>query len=160
VVPGVARSVIRRRRWRELGDPGRAPAAAWAELRDSAIDLRAPWDDRRSPRQVATAFLASIGATPGTRESMTRVVRCEERSRYAPVAGAQDDDLRRDVAEVRSALAESRSQRQRILATAMPRSVLQSIRAVGGRLANRAESLNRDRVPIRVRLRRLGAARS
>ena len=78
LVPAVARAVIRHRRRRELGDPGLAPAAAWAELRDTAADLRVPWDDSRSPRQVAIALLAAIEATPpnprvdGTRSSSAR----------------------------------------------------------------------------------------
>ena len=62
--------------------------------------------------------------------------------------------------DIRSALAESRSRRQRILAIAMPRSFLLSVRAAGSRLADHAERLNRGRVPLRARLRRIGAART
>jgi hypothetical protein len=62
VVPGTVRVISRQRRSRRLNDPAEAAPAAWAELRDTAIDLRVPWDDGRSPRQVATSLVEVPGA--------------------------------------------------------------------------------------------------
>jgi hypothetical protein len=152
--------ITRQRRSRRLNDPAEAAPAAWAELRDTAIDLRVPWDDRRSPRQVATGLTEILGAAPEVRESLLGIVRCEEESRYAPVAKASRTELRRDLGVVRSAAAATCSRPQRVLAWLMPRSTVLTGRALLSRAANRVEGVTRGRTPIRRTLRRVGLVRT
>jgi transglutaminase-like putative cysteine protease len=146
VVPGAIRAITRQRRWRRLGDPARGPAAAWAEMRDTAIDIGAPWDDSRTPRQIAVTLLHALEATTNTRDSMTRLARCEEESRYAPAPTTSSADLRRDVLVVRSAAGANRSAGRRAVAMILPRSTLLVARAA---MSRAGEALDRARGWVR-----------
>lgn len=154
LVPSTARVVIRRRRWRHIDDPARGPAAAWAELRDSAIDLGAPWDDDRSPRQIATTLLSALDPAPRTRESMLRLVLCEERSRYAATPDAILATLKRDVLVVRSAAVEKCSGMQRARATLVPRSTLLIAQSALSAAARRWDGFRRVLPGVRAAGRR------
>jgi transglutaminase-like putative cysteine protease len=143
LVPGTARALVRQRRWRQMDDPARAPTAAWAELRDSAIDLRAPWDDDRSPRQIADSLLSALEATPPTRDAIRRLVSCEERSRYAPTPDTTCKTLKQDVVVIRSAALAKCSRTQRIRAMIMPRSTLLAARSALTRTTRRWERYRR-----------------
>jgi hypothetical protein len=145
IVPGAARAILRQRRWRQIEDPARGPSIAWAELRDCAIDCAAPWDDDRSPRQIATTLLADLDAIPQVRESMRRLVRCEEQSRYAPVPTAELGDLRSDVLAVSSAVAAPGSKLQRIRVVILPRSTLSVMRRAVTRTIGRWDRIWRSR---------------
>ena len=134
--PGTARAVTRRRRWRLIGDPVRAPDAAWAELRDTAIDLHVPWDDGLTPRQIGSLVDATLRPDEDTRAAMERLARCEEHARYAPNRPSGDADLRYDVTLVRAAALARRSGPQRLVALAMPRSTLLVLRATVARLGS------------------------
>lgn len=123
LVPGIARLVLRRRRWRRISHPDLAAAAAWAELRDTAVDFGLPWSDDRSPRQIATGLLAELNPAPDVREATTRLSRAEERSRYAPTP-AGDRDLRAAVLAVRGAAAAHATRRLRLSARLLPRSTV------------------------------------
>jgi transglutaminase-like putative cysteine protease len=127
VLPGASRALTRHRRWRRLTDPGRAADAAWAELRDTAIDLRVPWDDGHTPRQIATGVIVALRSNPASRDAMQRLAQCEERSRYAPTSSATGIDLRRDVGVIRTAAGARRSGLQRLFARVMPRSTLRIV---------------------------------
>jgi transglutaminase-like putative cysteine protease len=143
LVPGATRALVRQRRWRRMEDPERAPTVAWAELRDSAIDLGAPWDDDRSPRQVATNLLSALEATPPTREAMRRLVNCEERSRYAPTPDTACKTLKHDVLVIRSAVLAKCSRTQRARAVILPRSTLLTARSAVSRMTRWWEGYRR-----------------
>ncbi|HEX3825064.1 MAG TPA: DUF3488 and transglutaminase-like domain-containing protein [Mycobacteriales bacterium] len=128
LLPGTARIITRARRWRAIGDPAIGSAAAWAELRDTAIDLRVPWEDGRTPRQVAASLLRSVGASGTTAAALGRIAQYEEQSRYAATQPALGGELRRDVDVIRSAARVSRTRSQRVLAIVMPRSTLRVLR--------------------------------
>jgi TgpA N-terminal domain/Transglutaminase-like superfamily len=147
-LPSSSRAIVRRRRWRRLHDPSLAADAAWAELRDTAIDLRVPWDDGHTPRQIAAAVLVALPSDTITRESMQRLAQGEERSRYAPTSSVTGTTLRVDVSVIRSAAAARRSRFQRTVARVMPRSTLR----VAGRGASRVgDVLYRfDRLSARI----------
>jgi Tfp pilus assembly protein PilW len=124
LVPSTARTITRRRRWRQIADTARAPDAAWAELRDTAIDLHLPWDDGHTPRQIATAIRAALGADPDTSTAIQQLAQCEEHSRYAATPQGTATDLRHDVDLVRTAALARRSKPQRMTARVLPRSTL------------------------------------
>ena len=102
------RAVRRRRRERRLtGDP----EAAWAELRDTAVDLGVPWPESRSPRETRALLVEHVGTpadrgtperprhgagvAPGAVRCLDRLVHALEELRYArssePVASLADD---------------------------------------------------------------------
>jgi transglutaminase-like putative cysteine protease len=137
MLPSIARSLTRRRRWRQIADPARAPDAAWAELRDTAIDLHLPWDDGHTPRQIAKAIRTVLGSDPDTAAAIQQLARCEEHSRYAPTPRATATDLRHDVNVVRVAALAKRSRLQQLRARILPRSTL----LVVGRTIARSSSV-------------------
>jgi transglutaminase-like putative cysteine protease len=149
IVPGTARAITRQRRWRRIVDPAHGSAAAWAELRDTAIDLRAPWDDGWTPRQIVTALLGALGSTSETAESLRRLAQCEEESRYAATPKAPETDLRRDVIVVRTAARATRTPLQRAIARVMPRSTLLVAAATAARFGDVLDWINRVGAPIR-----------
>jgi hypothetical protein len=127
-VPGLARLIVRRRRWRALNrDPGAVSGGgglAWVELRDTMIDLGIPWDDGRTPRQIAASLLVAAGPEVDVRASLQRLARSEERARYAAVAVAADAGGRNDIDLVRAAVIAGRSRLQRARAVVLPTSTL------------------------------------
>jgi transglutaminase-like putative cysteine protease len=143
IAPGVSRVVVRRRRWRLVDEqPATAADAAWAELRDTAIDLHVPWHDGQTPRQIATALVTSVKADTTTRAALRRLADAEERSRYAPTPGDAGRELRDDVGVVRVAALATRSRWQHTAAVVLPRSILQTVAAGASRLGDRIERVN------------------
>lgn len=83
---------------------GAGPEAAWAELRDTAVDLRVPWPSDRSPRETRDRLVAHLGApldedtaerpahgpqvAPEAVDCLDRIVHAVERLRYARSAEA------------------------------------------------------------------------
>ncbi|HTW20724.1 MAG TPA: DUF3488 and transglutaminase-like domain-containing protein [Mycobacteriales bacterium] len=134
VAPALARAVARRRRWRRLTDPRQAPEAAWAELRDTAIDLRLPWDDGLTPRQTAAALSTALARDERATAALRRVARCEEHARYAATPATGVEELRADVEIVRVASAAGKGTATRLMAMALPRSVLLEVRHALSRL--------------------------
>jgi hypothetical protein len=108
LVPGAVRRARRRRRLEGGAE------AAWAELRDSALDLGVGWPMSRSPHE--TGYLLSAwfgpepdgaplvrpprgrGMAPGAEDALDRIVLTLERVRYArsadDIPGALADDVR------------------------------------------------------------------
>ena len=117
------------------------PEAAWAELRDTAIDLRVPWPEGRSPRETRDRLVDYLGA-PVDRETperprhgadvapeavlaLDRIVLSLERLRYARDDAASDDDqLRADLQTVVASLYGGATRRARRRAEWWPRSVV------------------------------------
>jgi len=81
LLPGAVR---RRRRRARLGG---SAEDAWAELRDTAIDLEVPWADGISPRASRKLLSRCIGTDAG-RVAIDRLVDAVERERYAVAAPA------------------------------------------------------------------------
>ncbi|MBV9486846.1 MAG: transglutaminase domain-containing protein [Frankiaceae bacterium] len=156
IVPGLARGALRRRRWRIATDPARAPAVAWAELRDTVIDRGLTWDDRRSPRQIATALLYALEAAPKTCDSMLRLARYEEQSRYAAGPSKLQANLRYDVEIVRAAIDADRPRLKRAWSAILPRSTTLRTRASIGRTADRLQAMRRRFSPVAFLRARLG----
>ena len=65
-VPSVVRAWRRRRRLADR-DPRRLAEGAWAELRDTCIDLDLPWSDAASPRATAAALRTRVALDPAAR---------------------------------------------------------------------------------------------
>ncbi|MCW2811578.1 MAG: hypothetical protein JWP61_2036, partial [Friedmanniella sp.] len=120
--PATVRLRRRSTRLSQDGLPADRVEAAWAEIRDTAVDHGWTWPEG-SPR--------TIGRTVGGRledaesASMTRVATLVERSRYAPDLGAPDatDGLAETTESIRRGIVGSRTGRQRLRALLLPRSL-------------------------------------
>ncbi|MDN4163195.1 transglutaminase family protein [Nocardioides abyssi] len=130
------RTIRTRRRGRRLSA---GPEPAWAELRDTALDLRLSWPPSRSPRQTADWLAEQFGAPtddrarvprrgahldPDAGHALGRVVAALEVLRYSPRAEEATATLRAEVETVTDALYAGAPPRARRLAAWWPRSVL------------------------------------
>lgn len=125
LTPRLTRAWARRRRWDAAGTAAALVEAAWDELRDTALDLGVPWDDRQTLRTRARALVAGFGrpgadedalgrgsvrgpgAHPDAERALDRLVVLVERARFSrmlPVDAVDADQLRADVASCASAL--------------------------------------------------------
>jgi len=86
LLPALVRLVERRLRMRRAarGDA----AAAWAELRDTLIDLRIAVSDADSPRMRAAGLVRDAGAHEA---ALGRLIAAVERANYARASAAEDD---------------------------------------------------------------------
>ena len=153
-VPALARAAGRRRRWSRATDSTQRAHAAWAELRAGAIDAGVEWIDGTTPRGAARLVAAETLLPRDAEAALARVVRAEERARYAAsasVAGAESPDARDDVATVVRALLSRRSRWARVAAAVWPRSTMRTARAVAERVADVLDLL--DGLGARVRRR-------
>ncbi|MFF1538826.1 transglutaminaseTgpA domain-containing protein [Microbacterium sp. NPDC058269] len=117
LLPAVIRLVERRIRLNRArrGDP----AAAWAELRDTLIDLQMPVSDADTPRVRAAGLVQRNGVGAETMRHLTDAV---ERSNYAR-SGEATDDLAAPLGEVLGSLRQSADRATRVRAVLMPRSL-------------------------------------
>jgi transglutaminase-like putative cysteine protease len=145
VTPMTARWVIRRRRLSLLGrrrDPVKPPRsrpdpgadtevelahAAWGELRDNLADFGLASRVSESPRGLARRVAATLGLDPATREALDRIVRAEERARYAAVP-LGPGTLLADTATFRRALSREAGWAARWRGWLLPASTLTPIR--------------------------------
>jgi transglutaminase-like putative cysteine protease len=161
-VPGLARVVVRRRRWARAETPASAAHAAWAELHASVRDLGIDWSASETPRAVARALARGLEGDPSAATAVRRLGAAEERARYArwteDSTGPTAEQLRPDTVEVAAALRAQASRRARLRAMVLPRSVIaagfhattaliadaldgvDAVLAAFGRLARRAAS--------------------
>ena len=133
------RVVRRRRRDRRLAAGG--PEDAWAEIRDTAIDLGVPWPAGRSPRATRNQLVDHLGTplgpdtadrpahgptiAPAAVEALDRLVHSLELLRYArPGATADPVRVRADAEMLIDSLAGGAMRSARRRATWWPRSVL------------------------------------
>ncbi|WP_149083380.1 MULTISPECIES: transglutaminase family protein [Microbacterium] len=86
LVPASIRLIERRLRLRRAahGDA----AAAWAELRDTLVDLRVPVSDAESPRMRSAVLVRDAGADESALRDLTAAV---ERANYARAADTAED---------------------------------------------------------------------
>ena len=152
LLPRTVRRVRRRRRL--VADP----EVAWAEIRDTAVDLRLPWRPARSPRETRDHLAHYLGhpltdrtperpargpdVSPAAAAALDRLAHALELSRYARDGGASsrgsDDALVADLQTVLDALVGGAPRRARRGAAWWPRSVL-SRRTPAGPLATSPE---------------------
>jgi transglutaminase-like putative cysteine protease len=118
LVPAAIRWVRRRRRLAK----GAGAEQAWAELRDTALDLGAPWSDSATPRQAVAALVEGEHLTGEPAVAAARLGRIVERSRYAPVAPASAS-VADDVSTVRHAVLARRRRGARVKAALAPASL-------------------------------------
>jgi hypothetical protein len=132
------RTVRRRRSHSRIGV---GPEAVWAELRDTAIDLRVPWPKNRSPRETRDRLVDYLGkpvdrdtperprhgadVAPEAVLALDRIVLSLERLRYArDGVPADSDELRTDLQAVVASLHGGATRRARRRAEWWPRSVI------------------------------------
>lgn len=120
-IPAVVRAT---RRHRRVGVGSGEPTVedAWAEVRDTATDLGLGWTDGASPRATVAPLRARLRDDPEIREALDTLVGAVERSRYAP--SYEDVDLAPVVRRLRTAMTDTTSRGQHVLAAVLPRSVL------------------------------------
>lgn len=155
ITPRMLRQSRRTRRLQGTGSPAEA---AWAELRDTALDLALPWARERSPRETGRALLDHLGPAEGTdtaerpvtgpeanpeaTQALVALVEAVERERYAadpePAAAQQ---LRAHLDTCVSSLRGGVPRRVRRRATWLPASVLSPARA--GRTETRQREVAR-----------------
>lgn len=141
-LPRTARTLVRRRRWAAADTAVEQAEAAWAELRDSFVDHRLPWNEQDTVRQRARAIVPLFRRRPGPGEehlarvvtsnpdaeqALDRIVQLVERSRYARTV-PEVDDLRRDVALCVDSVRLGLDQDVRRKATWLPASLLKRSR--------------------------------
>jgi len=130
------RAVRRRRRDERLRG---GPEAAWAELRDTAVDLGVPWPEARSPRETRDRLVEHLGApvarttaerpahgaavAPEAVRCLDRLVRALELLRYAR-ASEPSESLAAEVETCVAALEGGASRSARRRAEWWPRSVV------------------------------------
>lgn len=141
-LPRFARAGVRHRRWSRAHTPAALVEAAWAELRDSAVDHRVAWDDavtlRTRARDLARSFGAdgeqdALGrgpvrgsaANPEATRAVDRLVQRLERARYARTMPADlpVGSVRADTETCVQALAAGSSAATRLRARWLPRSL-------------------------------------
>ena len=155
-VPALARSFSRARRWRTADSSGALAHAAWAELRASAIDAGAFWHDGLSPRGAARVLRADVPLAPAAEEALDRLVRAEERARYAAdPRSAANRGLPADVELVRAALLARCGRLARWRARILPASTLAAVRAGAGRVADGLDAFDRGAAWLRNGVLRL-----
>ena len=144
ITPMAARWLIRHRRLRLLGRPGRRQPggprldpgadldaelahAAWCELRDNLADFGLAGRVSESPRALGGRIATTLHLDPAAREALDRIVRAEERARYATVP-LGPGTLRADTGAVRRALSREADWAARWRAWLLPASTLTPIR--------------------------------
>ena len=159
-IPLAARTITRRRRSSDMTHPDLASAAAWAELRDTAVDYRLRWNDDKSPRQVAVDLISQVGSDRDVAIAMNALAIVEERSRYAPVPDRDVVELPAQVAVVQTAIRATATGSLKVIAVMVPRSTMLVATGTMGNLGDRLERMSRAGEQARSRLwRRVRLAR-
>jgi hypothetical protein len=155
ITPSIVRVVQRRRRWRHAVTPPERAAAAWAELRATAIDAKAGWIDGLTPRATVRVLRAETsGLDAADAASLDRIVNAVQRAWYARAdATVKTDTLEDDVDDLRSSLFADAPLGERIVLKLWPRSVLSDARVLMGRLATVLDALDVAGAKLRARLR-------
>ncbi|HWF81807.1 MAG TPA: DUF3488 and transglutaminase-like domain-containing protein [Streptosporangiaceae bacterium] len=122
-VPGTARIVSRRRRWRAASDDIELATAAWQEVCADLEDFGLSRRLSESPRATARRVSADANIDDEAKQAIGRIAIVVERCKYAPVP-APADGIRADVTEVRRSLARGAGTIQRLRARLIPASVV------------------------------------
>jgi TgpA N-terminal domain/Transglutaminase-like superfamily len=150
LVPLLARTWIRRERWRRATTPAALATATWDELLDTLLDYGYEWRASDPPRSGAERLAKEQGFAGDTSDALRRLASATERSRYAPELG-EVGDLRADVETVRATLREQATLWGRFRAQFLPRSAKSVSRAISDRFADLLDGL--DNIGTRLRPR-------
>jgi transglutaminase-like putative cysteine protease len=152
LAPRAYRDLVRRRRWAAAEDPAALGEAGWSEIRDTAVDLGLPFDDRVTLRTAAAGLVRSFGradgehdatgrgvdrgpeADPAATAALERMVGLLERARYSrslPDGGAAAEQVQGDVDACVAAMRAGVSSRRRRRATWLPASLVGRVPAPG-----------------------------
>jgi len=127
VAPAMLRVRLRRRRLGTAGTPAEQVEAAWSELRDTKLDLRASWPNG-SPRMIAREVGSDLESEDAA--AMGRLGTLVERARYS--RSFDDRGQVREVPElaeqIRSALLAPHAWTRRLPAALAPRSLWVNLR--------------------------------
>jgi transglutaminase-like putative cysteine protease len=146
LAPWLVRTALRRWRWAAAATSGTAAEAGWCELRDTALDLRLPWNDSVTLRTGARTLASTFGRTdeaqsegrvrggdrgaeanPRAAAALGRLVVDVERARYARdtsgVRGRPLSAVREDVEICADALRAGTVKKWRRAATWLPASL-------------------------------------
>ena len=151
LAPRLLRGMLQRRRWSVARTPADVAEAGWRELRDTALDLRLPWDDAVTLRIRAHSLSTAFGRTAPTErqgarqlrrglrgahmnpeavEALARLVRDVELARYSrghgQTSGRSRQEVEADVDTCTQALRAGASARQRRSARWLPASLLRN----------------------------------
>jgi hypothetical protein len=144
VAPWLTRTALRRRRWAVATNASATAEAGWRELRDTALDLRLPWDDSVTLRTRARALASAFGptseervrgvrgaeGTPHAAAALDRLVLDVERARYARDGsadrGRSTSAVRQDVEVCADALRAGTTKKSRRAATWLPASLVRN----------------------------------
>ncbi|MDQ1695654.1 MAG: hypothetical protein QOJ03_1007 [Frankiaceae bacterium] len=156
VAPSIARVVSRRRRWRHAHTPAELAAAAWAELRASAIDARAGWIEGLTPRATVRVLRAEApGLATAEVRALDRLVDAVQRAWYSssrtPVDG---NGLQDDVETIRAAFLSDATVTERFVLRAWPRSTLQAARDGFGHIGELLDLADLTAARLRARVAR------
>ena len=152
-LPGLIRAIERRRRWSRATTAAQKAHAAWSELRATGIDAGIDWVDGVTPRASARLLSADHGIQGEAREALSRLVRAEERARYAAAPDdALGDELRTDVSTLSHALTAEQPWLRHVLMMVAPRSTLRSARRMFGVLADGLDFLDAAGARLRARV--------
>ena len=121
LVPAAVRRVVRTRR-RQAARSGDA-LAAWAELEDTARDLRMDSTDTATPRELEAVLLERVGPNPAAGESLQRLRDAVERSVFANDPAAAGD-LAPDLDAVRRGVLVESGRMARMRAAVAPASLV------------------------------------
>ncbi|HEX3908120.1 MAG TPA: DUF3488 and transglutaminase-like domain-containing protein [Mycobacteriales bacterium] len=142
LAPWAVRRLGRRQRRHRMNDPAMAAQAAWAELRAVSLDLHAPWDDDRSPRQAAAGVARVVAGNRAAADALAQVALAEESSRYARNPQPVGPTLWADVDTVARALRDRLRPVNRLRFRLFPRSLLLAVRPVVWRAADALNGLD------------------
>lgn len=123
IVPGTARIVVRRRRWRSAADDTALARAAWQEVCADLDDFGLMRRLSESPRAMARRISVDTNIDESGRQAIGRIAIVVERCQYSPTP-APADRIRADVAEVRRSLAHGAGIMWRLRARLVPASVI------------------------------------
>jgi transglutaminase-like putative cysteine protease len=151
LIPLLARTFIRRERWRRASSPTALAGATWDELLDTLLDYGYEWPASDPPRRGVDRIGQDRDFAVETREALRRLASATERSRYAPEIG-DVGDLRSDVETVRAALREQATRWEAARARFLPRSARSVTRTISDRFADALDTL--DGLGSRLRPRR------
>lgn len=136
-IPAGVRMLLRRRRLSDNQTPSAQVMGAWAEVRDSVVDVGGTWP-AGTPRHIAADVSPRLG--PEHRDQLAELAILTERELYSP-ALPELDGVPERVGTIRTDLLAGASRGDRILAWVWPRSLWRNL---GARLRRTRELTSSD----------------
>lgn len=113
---------LRRRRRHERVQAAEVESL-WTELRDTAVDLRLPWPQGRSPQVIGEQVMNWCGPNESARAAVRRLVHAVELNRFSQDSHAATPALAQDLQTCVAAVEEAASRKDRRRARWLPRSL-------------------------------------